>query len=373
MNFKQVLSWPDVEETYIHFKYHKLSCLSRVIEQFSAFSAKYLSSKDAEILGSALFELDEISLNRILSSPELYYRLTASEQRARSDSSFYIFISHLIKAEKIRCEMPVASMEPVWTCLGDYCYVHFQNSGWHCQYKSPLIEERIVVDAVSPYASRRSDGTLIQENSDADISKSTMKIKAELFAEQATRALNIVKQISPSTYEFVLTFQKIIVLQRDSENESFSTISGRAFLGKVIFRNSPDSIDPIESLIDTIIHEAIHSYLYIVEQKCPWMENIYDNDLIKSPWSGNYIRIDSYLHACFVWFGLANFWKMAVAFNHEELKNSSKFLDRSLKGFDCEDLTNELGQNKRKINLNILNELRSLPQSIRSGELHLNR
>jgi hypothetical protein len=34
---------------------------------------------------------------------------------------------------------------------------------------------------------------------------------------------------------------------------------------------------------------------------------------IVSPWSGRTLHIHSFLHACFVWFGLSRFWEQAVA------------------------------------------------------------
>jgi hypothetical protein len=62
------------------------------------------------------------------------------------------------------------------------------------------------------------------------------------------------------------------------------------------------------------VHEGIHSLLYMQERIRDWGQAPELSDSIPrviSPWTGNRLSLASFLHACFVWYGLAHFWALA--------------------------------------------------------------
>jgi HEXXH motif-containing protein len=65
-------------------------------------------------------------------------------------------------------------------------------------------------------------------------------------------------------------------------------------------------------LANALVHEAIHSLLYMVELMEPFY--VFEDRAfeVASPWTGNLLSLRSYVHACFVWFGLWNFWRAAI-------------------------------------------------------------
>ena len=58
----------------------------------------------------------------------------------------------------------------------------------------------------------------------------------------------------------------------------------------------------------------IHSLLYTVELDEPFIldREAVENMRIKSPWTGAELPVHSFLHACLVWFGLWQFWSLAL-------------------------------------------------------------
>jgi hypothetical protein len=66
-----------------------------------------------------------------------------------------------------------------------------------------------------------------------------------------------------------------------------------------------------ERLADALVHEAIHSLLYMHETREPWIvddRSVPRDAALESPWSGARLTVRNFLQACFVWFGLAHFW-----------------------------------------------------------------
>jgi len=68
-----------------------------------------------------------------------------------------------------------------------------------------------------------------------------------------------------------------------------------------------------------LIHETMHSFLHAIEfQYGEFLvsraasESWYGTKCVRSPWSGNLVELGSYTHAVVVWYGLWNFWRLAV-------------------------------------------------------------
>lgn len=87
-----------------------------------------------------------------------------------------------------------------------------------------------------------------------------------------------------------------------------------------------------EWLMDALVHEGIHAFLYKVHLIEPLFarDRIHPRITVVSPWSRRSLGVGSFTHACFVWFGLWNFWKQAAP--HTAL--GSAFAERARKGFE---------------------------------------
>ena len=87
------------------------------------------------------------------------------------------------------------------------------------------------------------------------------------------------------------------------------------------------------ALADALVHEAIHAILYSIECSNPLVSAAPAGLLIRSPWSGNSLSIRTYLHACFVWYGLAKFWHAALPAEVFPAERVKQLLAKALSGF----------------------------------------
>jgi hypothetical protein len=70
----------------------------------------------------------------------------------------------------------------------------------------------------------------------------------------------------------------------------------------------------VAQLAEALVHEATHSFLFMFEEA---HERFVGEDLsgeaVRSPWTGKTLRLDAYVHACVVWYGLYWLWTEAGA------------------------------------------------------------
>lgn len=131
-------------------------------------------------------------------------------------------------------------------------------------------------------------------------------------------------------------FARVIACVLDHDRETaFSSLSSRAIVGKVTLINPQNKCAELQGLADALIHESIHAYLYELEQRQPWVVNGGDASLqLVSPWSDNLLRLDSFLHACFIWYALFRFWNLAIEANAFSKDEAIYMRDRAWRGFN---------------------------------------
>jgi HEXXH motif-containing protein len=90
----------------------------------------------------------------------------------------------------------------------------------------------------------------------------------------------------------------------------FHSSTFRQYPGLVRLTNP--HLDGVDTAIltEAIVHESIHSLLHIHEAlESPFVSTAEGWDVaVTSPWSGSSILLHSYLHACFVWYGIYWLW-----------------------------------------------------------------
>jgi HEXXH motif-containing protein len=131
----------------------------------------------------------------------------------------------------------------------------------------------------------------------------------------------------PGVLEFVNAYTKVLVLQPHAEEPTlFSTGSSAQFVGRSVFGN-PQLPQVDECLLaEGLVHEATHSLLYMNERLEPWISDpdLYGPDVqARSLWTGASLPLRSYLQACYVWYGLVQFWSQCLsagAFSKERVR-----------------------------------------------------
>ncbi len=133
---------------------------------------------------------------------------------------------------------------------------------------------------------------------------------------RVTEAQKLIKKWSPPTWKFVAIGTELLAIRGESsEPNKFGSASFRGLAGLNLLINP--STTTLQIIIEAIVHEAIHSLLYQLEPAFGdfFPDKINSKNPVKSPWTGTIITLDNISQACFVWFGLFNFWEKASLFN----------------------------------------------------------
>ncbi|PZF73566.1 hypothetical protein [Taibaiella soli] len=122
-----------------------------------------------------------------------------------------------------------------------------------------------------------------------------------------------ISELSEKTWELVAIGTECLVLRTEmTEHDRFSSASFRGLAGLNLIINSHAT--SVEVIMDAIIHEAIHSVLYQLEPThgAFFIDDTTSAALVQSPWTSNTINTDNLAQACFVWYGLFNFWSKVI-------------------------------------------------------------
>lgn len=297
--------------------------LARMVQQFGSVLSHVQTNIDAintlAKIRDLVSKLSEESLLRFLSAPETHFRFTSPN---RPNNSLLEYVLQSLHAEERR-EFDLHPGGHVWTALGD---IEFSRLG--VAYRAPHIGAGCVVDFSSPY----SDPPF--EDARAPTGAYSVNQTPELLS-MLNSALQKISRVNPNAFHLICNSLKVVSLRRhEGKPRNYLSSSCRAFIGKASILNIHLSDVSVASVADTLVHEAIHSFLYEREQITRWVSRDYEaRRSIRSPWTNNMLRLDNFLQACFVWYGLSRFWsekKVKEEFSSEYV---DKFRDRALHGF----------------------------------------
>jgi HEXXH motif-containing protein len=262
----------------------------------------------------ALSSLPRAAWMRFVTAPQVSYRLLWPSRHEGAPTLQFLAAALLVELAGNRPgDVPAKALpgrDALWSVLGD---------GWLDGdgefVAGPALSAFPPMDAGSPHALAIDLEGLTDEVRDARApydSGQVGRLLRELAGVRDALAANL-----PDVLEFVTTFTKVLVLQPDPDAPSaFSTGSSAQYVGRSVFGN-PHLVSVDAALLaEGLVHEAIHSYLYMSERLEPWVTDpeLYGPEhRTRSPWTGHPLPLRSYLQACFVWYGLLNLWARAVS------------------------------------------------------------
>lgn len=354
----EILSWRSACNVTELIRQAKVRRLSRIAEQLSAVLAKAerqpTAGSTVADLRSRFSALNEPAMMRLLMAPETHYRLTRGSGQSLAD--LVAFLDAAIAAEAALLQSDRVTGYRGWTALGDRYFPGTASVDaspafpsrpfeWSPErpYRAPTALTDTVVDGVSPLATLAVDsGTLVGPR-DGRYRRLSLNSAAQCHKglQQAHLAL---QAACPATATFVSGNIRTLALMRDPQRSTvYRSVSSRAFVGKTSLVNPQLEQIGVERLLDSLIHESIHAHLYEIEQAGPWIETDDQRErTIPSPWTGNLLRLDSYLHACFVWFGLASFWALAAPAEGLSASAAQPLYARATRGFEQGNLADAL-------------------------------
>jgi HEXXH motif-containing protein len=217
------------------------------------------------------------------------------------------------KAEQYLSDQDGEYPADTWTALGDY-YLPAERPStlleevmttWRegSLFKAPRLGH-IVLDAHSPGATRDYPpyfGVIDSHTSE----------EVELVRRRVEEGLNLIDSISRTARLTVGSSAQVISIAKSPGTLSKSgSVSTRSRIGRMGLLNLHSDVGTTPKIANAIVHESIHSLIYKLEL----VNSLYTDQRAAhsvqtiSPWTGRTLQIHSFVHACFVWYGLLAFW-----------------------------------------------------------------
>lgn len=218
-----------------------------------------------------------------------------------------------LKAEQ-RLSGKVVSGEGCWTALGDFFVTNkvgdfnaprMGNWGPDVNVRAPRLKQLIPVDAVSPNLNDTSSPNIAFEPHTPE--------EFAAVAQKLEAAMDVVDSVARASAQMIKRCVKVVIAVGTTENGVGSS-SQYSLPGQVLLRSSATS--PEAEIASALVHEAIHQVLFVLESGERFVNEKAlpaAHMKIVSPWSGRQLKIHSYFHACFVWYGLVTFWRRALS------------------------------------------------------------
>ncbi len=295
-----------------------------------AIEATVASDAFAEAIGAglarALQALPQPRLREVLRSPQIVAQII----RWRRDGIPVdrAFVSEALLAELVLeghvSDLPVS----IWSVRGDVQLVP-EEGGLRRRQTPWLIADRVAID----------DGSLQTFPYDGESEKLLLPLgesDSQAVRERLVDCMSRLSAAVPAAAQFAQTFLTQVSLRFEPGAPSkINSSSFSQYIGLALLVNPHLPAVDVEKLTDSIVHESIHSMLFMLEEVASrfLLDRLSAKIMVKSPWSGNVINLHAYLHACLVWYGLYWFWRRASLTGLFSAERCKALQDKARSGF----------------------------------------
>ena len=196
-------------------------------------------------------------------------------------------------------------------------------------YVAPRLPSGVIVDFWSPAAR----GPLPEVSGESvDPTRTEVSIVLERL-NVVDKALPIV---SSSLGDAIRTCSKSLVVRKDPDNSGlFTAASTPTALMRPILRNPHRAEATTAEIADGWVHETIHCLFDLAELAAPALGSpLPERELrFRSPWTGRLLDPNTYIQACYVWYGLWHFWSRALLTEQWDRGVCSRMMSRAAWGF----------------------------------------
>jgi hypothetical protein len=354
----EVLTWYRVNEVLETVYRAYLNLLCDTLSDF--IGSLGTSSPAARQLHKRFHEASDQALIRVLMAPETSYRLLWPSAYSQLEKSRFLFDAFL--AEDLKEGSLTNTDKEIWTVLGDMAFYPDGKI-----FRTPQVEGLAALDFCSPHTKTVELGP---KNKIGEYREPFTADEMEGVLSLLENTRKCLEQIDSDLLEFCKQFNIVLIFQKDPVDPShFSSGSTGQYVGRSFFTNPHLPMANIVSCSEGIVHEAIHGLLYMQERLKPWVyrpELLDSNPLIKSPWTGTILPVRQYMQACFVWYGLLNFWCLALkaqTFPPDQIRTR---ILTALGGFTRGSLVNRLDPYKDGISEDLLEAIQAMQAAILS-------
>jgi hypothetical protein len=264
--------------------------------------------------------------HRFATAPETFFRVTRLYKHPVESIAF---LCNALNAEAAYCGL-CPWKAGYSTAIGDRYVVAWANGTEEDSAPIKVVSAPHLADIIPiDFASPNTIG--VQETKvKVDYLRYSKEEEAEV-CDRLGEAFELIRRTSPAAAVLIKEFVKVIIPLKPPSGKG-STSQSR-FPGRVLLAGVERS--GMATLASAIVHESIHQFLYILEQNGRFIVRHPDTDAAraKSLWTDRDLPLHSVIHACFVWYGLANFWLQAQSHRAFDPCGVQEQLHRSIRGF----------------------------------------
>lgn len=328
---------PDIfawEESADHLANLQIFARSVALRRFLS-ALDHIGRYDQSLASSMRTTFEELTVEgklRFMTAPETFHRIT----RLRKEPvDSIVALCNFLNGEAALSGLGPIDEDYV-TALGDYYYSKNSpeqltgNNGKETSRQAvsaPLLAGTIPIDFSSPNAGNAQETDELREYVPYPEEEKT------LVVEKLNEIFNRIERVSAATAHLIKQRVKVIIPLKRYEAGGPGSTSQPRYPGRVLLRGV--EVGSFGSLASGLVHEAMHQVLYVLEWGGPFL--VEDPDVrearARSEWTGRDLPLHSYIHACFIWYGLSTFWNLARSTDVFSPVDVQRQLDRSLAGF----------------------------------------
>ena len=294
-----------------------------------AIEATVASDAFAEAIGAGLARglraLPRERLEAVLRSPQFVAQII----RWRRDGAPVdrAFVSEAILAELVLeghvSDLPAA----IWSVRGDVKLVPEDGALRRCQ--TPwLIADRVAID----------DGSLQTFPYDGESEKLLLPLgesNSQAVRERLADCMTRLSAAVPAAAEFAQTFLTQVSLRFEpAAPTKINSSSFSQYIGLALLVNPHRPAVDVEKFATRSSTNPFTRCSSCSRDKSPFLlDRLSAKITVKSPWSGNVINLQAYLHACLVWYGLYWFWRRASSTGVFSAERRQALQDKARSGF----------------------------------------
>ena len=284
--------------------------------EYVYYQVKQWSEQADTDLFHLVISLPKASQQRLLLAPRLHTLLWANNQPGADDIDS---LRQFLDLERYLCHQGGDRPRDSWTALWDFYLGPEEQVQEHAPagtsslffrgetFRAPKLGS-IVLDGFRPFTEKDFPPPMgeVINHTPEELEFITWRLEQSL--EQITR-------ISRTARSAVDALIQVISLVRAPKSiKGTQSFSNKPVIGRMGLANVDSDRWTVSKIADAIVHEAIHALIYKIElANSLYLDYSVESEpfIVVSPWSGRKLPLHSFVHACFVWFGLWNFWGLA--------------------------------------------------------------
>ena len=193
------------------------------------------------------------------------------------------------------------------------------------EFSAPAVDSAVNVEWLPPALGARWGSVGLQFASEADLSDMD-------FRKTLARALDLIGMDHPRTGTVAALCRSLHVLIASGKDFDVSYSDPSLPLSVFVSCPSREERNRVERLAESVVHEALHLQLSLVERVQPLVIDGPDEEPVFSPWKDGWRTVRGLVHAVYVFGNLRCFWN-GVASNRPE---SSAFAQARIRTIDTE-------------------------------------